>query len=266
VIASPLRLRVRQESGIAAAGQLAHPKNALRRFTLVRDHNASTASSRPALTEARPRNQPRADRPVNSGPRPCLIDVGFPLSGPQDRTFTSDLNAMPGTPATPSGLRSAAGSTTTSAGVFNRHRWVSFQPTLTFLNPCSGSTFAGSWVTQARDGTSRDAPASHAGGRIWLRARRERLWAPSGREPERLIPRSRLHPQVREFLADLHDVTGAKLAAVGFRRRGNGCCYRGRVEGMLPAGAAPPASGLRGRMSSTNTPLGVRWPVGLPSP
>jgi hypothetical protein len=28
---------------------------------------------------------------VNSGPRPCLIDVGFPLSGSQDRTSTSDL-------------------------------------------------------------------------------------------------------------------------------------------------------------------------------
>jgi hypothetical protein len=28
---------------------------------------------------------------VNSGPRPCLVDVGFPLSGPRDRTSTSDL-------------------------------------------------------------------------------------------------------------------------------------------------------------------------------
>jgi hypothetical protein len=46
-----------------------------------------------------PANQPPADRPVNSEPRPCLIDVGFPLSGPQYRTHTSDLNVMPGTPA-----------------------------------------------------------------------------------------------------------------------------------------------------------------------
>jgi hypothetical protein len=29
---------------------------------------------------------------VNSGPRPCLFDVGFPLSGLQDRIHTSDLN------------------------------------------------------------------------------------------------------------------------------------------------------------------------------
>jgi hypothetical protein len=41
--------------------------------------------------EAHQRKQPPASRPVNSEPRPCLIDVGFPLSGPQDRTHTSDL-------------------------------------------------------------------------------------------------------------------------------------------------------------------------------
>ncbi len=28
---------------------------------------------------------------MNSEPRPCLISVGFPLSGPQVRTSTSDL-------------------------------------------------------------------------------------------------------------------------------------------------------------------------------
>ena len=33
-----------------------------------------------------------SSRPVNSGPRPCLIDVGFPLSGLQVRIHTSDLN------------------------------------------------------------------------------------------------------------------------------------------------------------------------------
>ena len=82
----------RQVPGIAAAGQLAQPRNALRRFTFVRDHNASMASFRPALTEARQPNQPPASRPVNSGPRPCLFDVGFPLSGLQDRIHTSDLN------------------------------------------------------------------------------------------------------------------------------------------------------------------------------
>jgi hypothetical protein len=61
--------------GIAAAGRLAHPRNALRRFTLVRHHSASTASSRPALTEARRPKQAPPDRPVDYGPRPCLIDV-----------------------------------------------------------------------------------------------------------------------------------------------------------------------------------------------
>jgi hypothetical protein len=73
-------------------GQLTQPGSALRRFTLVRDHNAPMASFRPALTEAPQRKQPHWSRPVNSGPRPCLIDVGFPLSGLQDRTHTSDLN------------------------------------------------------------------------------------------------------------------------------------------------------------------------------
>src|SRR5450755_1639902 len=51
------------------------------------------------LFQTRPHGSPRSaspsrtgDRPVNSGPRPCLFSVGFPLSGLQDRTSTSDLN------------------------------------------------------------------------------------------------------------------------------------------------------------------------------
>jgi len=50
------------------------------------------ASFRRTLTGARQPNQQPAGRPANSGPRPCLFDVGFPLSGLQDRTYTSDLN------------------------------------------------------------------------------------------------------------------------------------------------------------------------------
>jgi hypothetical protein len=92
VITSPIRPRDRQESGIAAASQLTHPRNALRRFTLVRNHNAPMASFRHALTEAPQRStKPHWNRPVNSEPRPCLFGVGFPLSGPQVRTHTSDL-------------------------------------------------------------------------------------------------------------------------------------------------------------------------------
>ena len=83
-IPSPIRPRHQQESGIAATSRLTPPKDALRRFTLVRDHHAPTASSRPALTEAHQR-QPTApiSRPVNSGPRPCHIDVGSPCPGPR---------------------------------------------------------------------------------------------------------------------------------------------------------------------------------------
>ena len=93
MIASPIRPRTqRQESGIAAGGRLAHPKNALRRFTFVRHHDTPMASFRPALTEAPQRHAAHWDRPVNSGPRPCLFNVGFPLSGLQDRIHTSDLN------------------------------------------------------------------------------------------------------------------------------------------------------------------------------
>ena len=54
--------------------------------------SSSRVPTRPALTEARQPNEPPASRPVNSGPRPCLFDVGFPLSGLQDRIHTSDLN------------------------------------------------------------------------------------------------------------------------------------------------------------------------------
>ena len=78
--------------GHRRCGTARPPRNALRRFTFVRHHDAPMASSRPALTEAPQRNQPHWSRPVNSGPRPCLVSVGFPLSGLQDRTSTSDLN------------------------------------------------------------------------------------------------------------------------------------------------------------------------------
>jgi hypothetical protein len=91
VITSPIRPPAPTGTGHRHRRPARPPKDALRRFTLVRHHRAPTASFRPALTEARQRNQPPADRPVHSGPRPCLIDVGFPLSGPQDRTSTSDL-------------------------------------------------------------------------------------------------------------------------------------------------------------------------------
>jgi len=65
------------------------------------------ASFRPALTEAHPRQTTaQAGHPVNSGPRPCLVDVGFPLSGPQDRTSTSDLKRHAWHTTSPYGLGS----------------------------------------------------------------------------------------------------------------------------------------------------------------
>jgi len=68
------------------------------------------ASFRPALTEAPQRtNKPHWDRPVNSGPRPCLIDVGFPQSGPRDRTSTSDLKRHAWHTAGPPGFALWAG-------------------------------------------------------------------------------------------------------------------------------------------------------------
>jgi hypothetical protein len=120
VIASPIRPRTqRQESGITAGGRLAHPRNALRRFTFVRHHDASMASFRPALTEAPQRQQAHWDRPVNSGPRPCLFNVGFPLSGLQDRIHTSDLNVR----ARHTSLRSALTGPPLTAG----HRSAGWQ-------------------------------------------------------------------------------------------------------------------------------------------
>ena len=58
-------------------------------------------------------NQPHWSRPVNSGPRPCLFSVGFPLSRLQDRTSTSDLNIRTWHTRGPS--RYAVGPTTTGA-------------------------------------------------------------------------------------------------------------------------------------------------------
>jgi hypothetical protein len=56
VIASPIRPRSTDRNGASLPrASSPHPRNALRRFTFVRHHNASTASFRPALTETRPR-------------------------------------------------------------------------------------------------------------------------------------------------------------------------------------------------------------------
>jgi hypothetical protein len=87
------------------------------------------ASFRPALTEAPQRNQPHWDRPVNSEPRPCLFDVGFPLSGLQDRTHTSDLNIR--TQHTRSGaprLRFARSRSPSQIASPRPPRWSTFQP------------------------------------------------------------------------------------------------------------------------------------------
>jgi hypothetical protein len=56
------------------------------------------ASSRPALTEAPQRKQPHWSRPVNSGPRPCLFDVGFPLQGSRTGLPPPISTSVPGTP------------------------------------------------------------------------------------------------------------------------------------------------------------------------
>src|SRR5450755_2551717 len=99
MIASPLRPRTqRQESGIAARGQLVQPRNALRRFTFVRHHDASRASFRPVLTEA-PAAQPAAlgtARPIPG--RALAFDVGFPLSGSRSGLPPPISTSVPGTP------------------------------------------------------------------------------------------------------------------------------------------------------------------------
>ena len=109
MITSPLRPRdQRQESGIAARGQLAHPRNALRRFTFVRDHNASRASFRPALTETPAAHNQAALGTARSIPgRALAFDVGFPLSGSSTGLTPPISTSVPGTPpARPSGLAS----------------------------------------------------------------------------------------------------------------------------------------------------------------
>ena len=62
-------------SGIAPAGQLTHRRNALRRFTLVRNHNAPMASFRHVLTEApqRQTGPPWTARELRAAPLPVQI-------------------------------------------------------------------------------------------------------------------------------------------------------------------------------------------------
>ena len=127
-------------TGHCRCGTARPPRNALRHFTFVRHHHAPMASSRPALTATPQRNQPHWDRPVSSGPRPCLISVGFPLSGSRDGTSTSDLNirtwhtrsasryplrlATTGAPSTPTRNQATSIPTTTDGrwGHFKRPR------------------------------------------------------------------------------------------------------------------------------------------------
>ena len=76
------------------------------------------ASFRPALTETPQRNQPHWDRPVNSGPRPCLFDVGFPLSGSKTGLTPPISTSVPGTPQLAYGsLRSSTGAINLRPGI-----------------------------------------------------------------------------------------------------------------------------------------------------
>lgn len=66
----------------------------------LRRHHAPTASFRPALTETdRRQTPPPTSRPVQFRTAPLPHRCWVPLSGSQDKTSTSDLNNMPGTPA-----------------------------------------------------------------------------------------------------------------------------------------------------------------------
>jgi hypothetical protein len=101
VIASPLRPRTqRQESGIAARGRLTHPRNALRRFTFVRDHDTPMASFRPALTETPAAHNQAALEAARSIPGRALASSvsGSPYQGPGTGLPPPISTSVPGTP------------------------------------------------------------------------------------------------------------------------------------------------------------------------
>lgn len=107
MIASPIRPRSpdRNRASLPRASS-PPPRNALRRFTFVRHHNAPTASFRPALTEARPRQTTTpTDRPVHSGPRPCSSMLGSPCQGPSTGLTPPISTSCPAHPPPPSGRR-----------------------------------------------------------------------------------------------------------------------------------------------------------------
>ena len=175
------------------------------------------ASFRPALTETPQRqNWPHWDRPVNSGPRPCLFDVGFPLSGLQDRTHTSDLNVR--ARHTPARLR--------QAGV--RGRRQHHPPP--WLNSCSTPTSPAFSVLALKDidssmvsvspdveqrGSARGAPLVIAiGGPI----------PPVGRDPLS-IRRDATVPTARHLRAELPSraESAESSSSVGPAARGSSC-------------------------------------------
>ena len=122
MIASPLRPRDRQESGIAAARPARPPRNALRRFTFVRHHDAPMASFRPALTEA-PQRQPAALGPpgqFRAAPLPLQCWVP-PVRVPGQDFHLRSQHAVPGTPALASPTGSASQRQPPSTGLIRHH-------------------------------------------------------------------------------------------------------------------------------------------------
>ena len=88
--------------GHRRCGTARPPRNALRRFTLVRHHDTPMASSRPALTEA-PAAQPAALGTTRSIPGRALASSvsGSPCQGPGTGLPPPISTSVPGTPATP---------------------------------------------------------------------------------------------------------------------------------------------------------------------
>src|SRR6185437_6688127 len=99
-------------------------------FTSVRHHNASTASFRPALTEA-PAAQPAALGTARSIPGHALaFDVEFPLSGSRSGLPPPISTSVPGTPTPrPSGLSSATTAASTPPSPVISHHHNQHQPT-----------------------------------------------------------------------------------------------------------------------------------------
>ena len=125
---------------------------------------------------------------MNSGPRPCLVDVGFPLSGPRVRTSTSDLKRHAQHTALRARLRDDRRATQPPGAddLESSSNWAGVATTARTQGTLSGQRLSavqpGPWRLAGRSSTVRVGPCIRSGGGAAATPRRHGSYSPRGCE------------------------------------------------------------------------------------